>query len=120
MLGQTGRDLERALRRVWIGGTLERCAHDRRLFEGLLHVHAELGQVEEELELRLWLRVGARRAEHHVGLTVLQRQRRIDRLPHALAWFQHVDVVFVEPVVRHAVVQHEAGAVHHVAAAEQA
>ena len=38
-----------------------------RLLERLLHGHAELDEVEEELQLRLRLGVGARRAEHHPG-----------------------------------------------------
>src|SRR5262249_40103955 len=66
----------------------EAVADDRRLLERLLHRHPELDDVQEELQLRLRLRVGARRAEHQVRVAVLERERRVDRLPDALARLQ--------------------------------
>ena len=63
--------------------------HGRRV-ERLLHVHAELDVVQEELQRHLLLAVAARRAEDHVRLPVACHERRRERRPGALARLQRV------------------------------
>src|SRR3990172_8159995 len=93
-------------------------ADDRGRFERLLHVHPELDDVEEELELGLGLGVGPGRAEHEIGLLVLQCERGVDRVARSLARRKHVRVTVVEEKIRHPVVEKVAGAFDHHAAPE--
>src|SRR5205085_3061466 len=73
----------------------ERAAHleavDVRRFGRLLHVHAELDDVQEELQEVLILTVAALHGETEEGLAVLQGERRRERDARALARLYDVE-----------------------------
>src|SRR6267143_1526769 len=50
------------------------------LFDRLLHVHTEVDEAHRELEIRLHLRVTARRAEHEARHRALERDDRVQRM----------------------------------------
>ena len=59
------RDRESLLEAVRNHGVEIGVGHHIGLLQSLLHVHAELNVVQKELQLRLPLRIAARRPEHH-------------------------------------------------------
>ena len=69
---------------------------DTGVFAGLLHVHAEIKQIDQDLHVSLRLHVAAHDAEHELGFAVLGDHRRDDRVERALARFEAVGVVFVQ------------------------
>ena len=47
-----------------------------RRVAGFLHVHAEVDDVAQHLDMTLWLHVAAHQAERHEGLAVLHHEAR--------------------------------------------
>src|SRR5208282_3162011 len=72
------------------------CARKLGRFDRLLQVHAELDDVEEELERPLILLVAALGAESQVWLSGARRKRRRERSTRALAGHQGVGMARVE------------------------
>ena len=81
---------------VGIERAREMCALDRWRVERLLHVHAEVDHVQEELERPLVLLIAAGRAKGQPRLPVAQRQRRGEGRAWSLAWNQRVGVALVQ------------------------
>src|SRR5215218_396325 len=64
--------------------------------DGLLHVHAELDDIQQDLNERLVLVVAARGRKHDEWLSVLEHKRGRERYARALAGLKHVRVAFFE------------------------
>src|SRR5688572_190981 len=94
----------------------ERVAHliagDVGRFDRLLHVHAELHDVQEELQQVLILRIAALHREREERLPVLQRETRRQRDTGALAGPNHVERIVgrVDDKLLRALTQADAGA----------
>src|SRR5262249_12967999 len=97
---------------------METGAGDGGRFDGWLHVHAELHNGKERLQHRLRLIVAAGRIPREERLAVFHRECRVDGVARAFTWSQQIHVAIIEIETRKAVVEDEAGAIHHDAAAE--
>ena len=89
-----------------------------RRFAGLLHVHAEIDQVDQHLHLSLRLHVAAHDAEDEPRLAVLRHHRRDDRVERPLVRFQSIGVLRVEGEQHAAILEGEAEFGRHQAGAE--
>src|SRR6266480_6529815 len=79
-----------------------------RHLERLLDVKAEIDEAHIALQVDLRLAVGAHAAEYLPGATVLQRDRRDQRVHRALARLEGVGMLWIERKVGRAILQDDA------------
>src|SRR5713226_3559126 len=91
---------------------------DPRTRHRLGRFQAEVHEVDQHLRLQLGLSVAAHAAEGGPRLSIARRNRGDQRVHGSLAWFQPVDMVWVEAEVRAAVLQEHAGPLRHDARPE--
>src|SRR5256885_808502 len=89
-----------------------------RLLARLLHIHAEINQVEQDLHMPLRLHIAAHHSEREPRLTIAENHRGHERVEWALAAFQAIRTLWIERKARAAIVQHNPGIARHKSGAE--
>src|SRR5512136_2852811 len=82
---------------MWGERVREVVTAEARGLDGLLNVHPELGNVQEDLQHGLRLLVAARRAYRHERLAILHDQPRARRQSRAFAGREGRRVLWVQP-----------------------
>ena len=79
-----------------------------RRFACLLHIHAEVNQIAEHLDVALRLHIAAHDPKDEPGFAVLRHQRGNDRMEGPSVRLQAISMVGIEGEERAAVLQGEA------------
>ena len=84
-----------------------------RMLAGLLHIHAEVEHVDQNLHMPLRLEVATHHAERQMWLAILRDERRDDCVERTLVRFQPIRVLGVESEQATPILQREADVARH-------